>query len=427
MCYFFCCRTMKPLFPIVVAILVIATNAHSESIAAKQLAKSKEPVVEAEESEPQARSGRCTVCSGTSSLKTHSHHTSAAIQTLPQISEIHTQQSFEECNSEKGCAGIKLKDGKLVQKYGDLDAFKAAAAANTGEEFQFQAAASKVLEGKIPNSGPFWWMNENSPFKNLEGSGSGSQKFSKFQSSSFSTSTNGGSGGVNIAANPFLNGDLAKINNGFTSGAANFAGQGFKAAGGSQGAGFSGSFGAGSGLANGFGGGSQSSYKSSSQSTYTTGQNGFAGQGGLSQAGLGVVQGGLGGSQSNFNAFNSASKFASGFTGSSPAPFSSTGANVNLIQNSQKTSGYDFEQQQQTQQNIDGAFASTGNVQSFANSGGELQQTCAGQGYICVQKAQCNNGVVNSNGGNLLQANTQVGELLYSIHHPFISSHVKIG
>ncbi|CAB3257379.1 unnamed protein product [Arctia plantaginis] len=393
--------TMKPLFPIVVAILVIATNAHSKSTESKVLAESKEPVAEAEESEPQTRSERCTVCSGTSSLKTHSHHASGNFQTLPQISEVHTQQFFEECNSEKGCAGVKLKDGKLVQKYGDLDAFKAAAEANNGDEFQFQAAASKVLEGKIPNSGPFWWMNENSPFKNVGGAGGNSQKFSKFQSSSFSTASNGGSGGVNIAANPFLNGELSKINNGFTSGGANFAGQGFKASGGSQGAGFSTS---GTGLANGFGSGSQSSYGSSSQNSFAGGQNGFSAQGGLNQAGFG---GGLGGSQSNFNAFNSASKFGSGFTGSSPAPFSSTGANVNLIQNSQKTSDYDFEQQQQTQQNIDEAFAATGNVQGSVNSGGELQQTCTGQGYICVHKTQCNNGVVNTNGGNLQRENTQ--------------------
>ncbi|XP_075988919.1 uncharacterized protein LOC142984921 [Anticarsia gemmatalis] len=426
---------MKPLFPIVVAILVVAANAHPEHTEeVKELAKSKEPVVEAEPSDPQERKERCTACAGTLSLKTH-QNALAALKNLPNA-EVHTQQSFEGCSSDKGCAGVQLKDGKLVKKFGNLDAFNAAAAANSGGEFQFHPAS--VFEGKVGAGGPFWWMNENSPFKNTGAAGSGhSEKFSKFQSSSFTSSSNGGAGGLDLAANPFLNGEFSKLSGGFTSGGANFAGQGFEAAGAgasqgagfgagfggsqgagfgaAQGAGFSAGQGAGFGAAQGagfagqggsFGSGSQSSFGSNSQSSFAGAQNGFGGQS-LAGQGLAGQGAGLGGGQSNFNSFNSASKFAStGYTGSSPAPFASTGSNVNLIQNSQK-SDYDFEQQQQTQQNIDELFQATGNVQAHENTGGDLQQTCSGQGYICVHKAQCNNGVVNTNGGSLLQANTQ--------------------
>lgn len=386
---------MKPLFSIVVAILVIAANAHPENIEdVKELPQSKEPVVEAEESEPQARKERCTACSGTQSLKSQ-NQVLAAVKNLPH-SEVHTQESFEECSSEKGCAGIKLKDGKVVQKFGNLEAFKAAALQNAGNEFQFQAAANSVFEGGVPNGGPYWWMNQNSPFKNAGAAGGAhSEKFSKFQSSSFTSSSNGGAGGVDIAANPFLNGDFSKLSGGFTSSGGNFAaGQGFDSA--SAGGSFGGAQGAGQGAGFGQGGSfGQSSFGSNSQSSFAQGGQGLAGQAG----------------QSNFNAFNAGSKFGStGYTGSSPAPFASSGSNVNLIQNSQK-GAFDFDQQQQTQQSIDEAFQSTGNVQG-QSTGGDLQQTCAGQGYICVHKAQCNNGVVNTNGGSLLQANTQVSDYL---------------
>lgn len=382
---------MKPLFAIVVAILVIAANALPENIEdVKELPQSKEPVVEAEESEPQERKERCSACSGTLSLKSPKD-VLAAIHSLPNA-EVHTQESFEECSSEKGCAGIKLKDGKLIQKYGDFEAFKAAALANNANGFQFQAADSNsVFKGGL-TGGPFWWMNENSPFKDAVDAGSGhSAKFSKFQSSSFSSSTGGGTG-LDISSNPFLNGDFSKLNTGFSNAGSNFAaGQGFEAAASGQGSGY----GYGVGQSGAFGSGSQSSFGSNSQSSFAGAQNGFG-------QGLTGAQGGLGGGQTSFNAYNSASKFSStGYTGSSPAPFSG-GSNINLIQNSQKS-----EFDQQTQQNIDELFQSTGNVQAVESSGGDLQQTCSGQGYICVQKAQCNNGVVNTNGGSLLQANTQ--------------------
>ncbi|KAJ8706430.1 hypothetical protein PYW08_011056 [Mythimna loreyi] len=410
--------TMKPLFPIVVAILVLAANA--------ELPKSEEPALEAEASSPQARTERCTACSGTQSLKSPKDFL-AALKNSPNA-EVHTQESFEGCSSEKGCAGLKVKDGKVVEKFGNLQAFQAAVNADTGNEFQFQAAGNSVFEGGAPNGGPFWWMNQNSPFKAGAAGGGGSfEKFSK-SSSSFTSSSNTGAGGVDLGANPFLNGDFSKLAGGagFTGAGAgsgsNFASQTFESSSAKEvdisgnpflnGA-VSGS-GAGFGGQSGFASGSQSAFGASSQSGFgaqggqsgfgaQAGQSGFGAQGNVGQSGFGSQ-----GSQSGFNSFN-ANKFSSGsgYTGSSPAPFApSAGANVNLIQNTQK-SEYDFEQQQQTQQNIDEVFQSTGNVNAHDNSGGDLQQTCAGQGYVCVHKSQCNNGVVNTNGGGLLQANTQ--------------------
>ena len=431
MSMFLCYRTMKPLFPIVVAILVLAANAHPENIEdVKELPQSNEPVLEAEASEPQARAERCTACAGTHNLKSPKELL-AALKTLPNA-EVHTQESFEGCSSEKGCAGLKVKDGKVVEKFGNIQAFQAAANANTGNEFQFQAAGNSVFEGGAPNGGPFWWMNQDSPFKAGAANGGGSfEKFSK-SSSSFSSSSNGGAGGVDLAANPFLNGGFAKLGGaGFTGTGGNFANsQSFESSstkeidisknpflnGGVSGAGVG--FGAGNAF------GSQSSFGSNSQSSFGAqgGQGGFGAQG--SQNGFGAQGGQAGfgaqGSQSGFGSSFNANKFASGsgYTGSSPAPFAPAGgANVNLIQNSQKE--YDFEQQQQTQQNIDEIFKSTGNVNAHDNSGGDLQQTCAGQGYVCVHKSQCNNGVVNTNGGGLLQANTQVSYLIFLLNGEF--------
>ncbi|XP_047038564.1 uncharacterized protein LOC124643605 isoform X1 [Helicoverpa zea] len=411
---------MKPLFPIVVAILVITANAHPENIEdIKVLPQSKEPIVEAEASEPQPRTERCTACSGTLSLKSPKELL-AAIKTLPNA-EVHTQESFEGCSSEKGCAGIKVKDGKVIQKFGNLQAFNAAANADTANEFQFQAAGSNVFEGGVPNGGPFWWMNQNSPFKNGAAGGGSFEKFSK-SSSSFTSSSNG-AGGVDLAANPFLNGDFSKLAGGagFSGAGGNFASsQSFESSakeidisknpflnGGVQASGFGGQSAFGSGSQS-FGANSQSGFGAQgSQAAFGSqaGQAAFAGQGNQGFGAQGQQSSFSQGSQ-GFNAFNSGSKFGTGYTGSSPAPFAApTGSNVNLIQNSQKE--YDFEQQQQTQQNIDEVFQSTGNVNAHDNSDGGLQQTCAGQGYVCVHKSQCNNGVVNTNGGGLLQANTQ--------------------
>lgn len=374
---------MKPLFSIVVAILVIAANAHPENIEqVKELPQSHEPVLEAEASEPQARTERCTACAGTHSLKSPKELL-ASLKTLPNA-EVHTQSTFEECSSEKGCAGVKIKDGKIVQKFGNLQAFKAAANADAANEFQFQAAGNSVFEGGVANGGPFWWMNEqNSPFKNA-GAGGSFEKFSK-SSSSFTSSSNTGAGGVDLGANPFLNGGFSKLagNAGFTGAGGNFAG-------------------------------SQSFESSSSTKEIDISKNPFLSGGATGfggQSSFGGAQGNFGAGQSGYNSFSSGSSSnfgssGSGYTGSSPSPFAaSSGANVNLIQNSQKN---EFDYAQQTQQNIDEIFQSTGNVNAHDNSGGDLQQTCAGQGYVCVLKSQCNNGVVNTNGGGLLQANTQV-------------------
>ncbi|XP_063836491.1 uncharacterized protein LOC135085654 [Ostrinia nubilalis] len=439
---------MKPLQAVVAICLVLAIGARSETLENTK-ESTKDVISESEQSEPQARAERCTTCSGGVKLSFKSpNDVLAAIQALPG-GEVHTQQSFEGCSSDKGCAGLKVKDGRVVEKFGNVDAFQAAAAADTGNEFQFHAGGGlgNVFEGGIPDGGPFWWMNQNSPFKN-GAAGGNFEKFSK-SSSSFTSSGTAGAGGVDIAANPFLNGDFSKLAGGFGAGAESkpgfssssfesssfsssskgdvdisknpflnggvkFGQNGFAAQGG-FGAG-SAQFGAGAAGAGQSGAGQAASQFGASQSAFSASNNAFGAQGsqgaGAGNSGLtsGSAQGGAFGGGFSGSAFNAASnKFgASGYTGSSPSPFTaSTGSNVNLIQSSQKGSEFDFEQQQQTQQNIDEAFQSTGNVHAHEHSGGDLQQTCAGQGYVCVHKAQCNNGVVNTNGAGVIQARTQ--------------------
>lgn len=403
---------MRQLHTIVAFCLILAASAVEDI----------EPLVESEDVEPQARAERCTNC-GTVNFKSP-NQVLAHIQTLPGA-EVHTQQSFEECSSEKGCAGIKVKDGKIIERFGNADAFKAAAAADSGNEFQFHVAGSNVFEGGIPNGGPYWWMNQNSPFKANAAAGGGNfEKFSK-SSSSFSSSGNaaggggqfggvggqfGGAGGqfgasggqfggtIDLSANPFLNGEFSKIAGGFA------GGQEVKPS----------SF-------------QSSSFESSSFSTSNKGgdvdisKNPFLNGGVNKFKGAGFQASGAGFASGNQNQNfgqgfqgqgTSGSKFASssGYVGSSPSPFtaSTPGNNVNLIQNTQKNSEFDFEQQSQSQQNIDEVFQGTGNVHAHEHSGGDLQQTCAGQGYVCVHKAQCNNGVVNTNGAAVLQAKTKV-------------------
>lgn len=239
---------MKPLFHIVVTIcLVLAINAHPENIdEVKELPQSKEPIVEAEETEAQARVERCTACSPNLKLNLKSpKDLLAAIQHLP--GEVHTQESYEGCSSDKGCVGIKVKDGRVVEKFGNLESFKQAAAQDTTNEFSFhEAGADSNL--------PFWWMNKNSPFKSTgsfekfsksssyktASSGVGTLDNPAIQSSSFkssySSSTNGG---LDLANNPFFNGA------GFGAGQSTFDqfnGQSaFNAANFGQGAGFVGS------------------------------------------------------------------------------------------------------------------------------------------------------------------------------------------
>lgn len=439
---------MKPLLPVVAICLILSVSALPENIEeVKELPQSKEPIVEAEESEPQARKERCTSCGGGLKLNLKSpNEVLAAIQALPGA-EVHTQQSYESCSSDKGCAGLKVKDGRVVEKFGNVDAFKAAAAADTGNEFQFHAGGG-VFEGGVGNGGPFWWMNQqNSPFKNAAGSG-GFEKYSK-QSSSFTSSGNAGSlpfvagGSVDLAANPFLNGDFSKLAGGFGgnagTGKEGFSSSSFESSSfstsnkgevdlaknpflnggikfGQGGFGAQAGFGAGGAQFGATGAGQGAGGQTfNSQSSFSQSSNTFGGQGqGFGAQGAQGAQGGanFGASGSAFNAA-SASKFGGGYTGSSPSPFTASagGSNVNLIQNTQKASEFEFDQSQQTQQNIDEAFQSTGNVLAHEHTGGELQQTCAGQGYVCVHKAQCNNGVVNGNGANVLQAKTQVSSM----------------
>ncbi|CAK1592827.1 unnamed protein product [Parnassius mnemosyne] len=346
---------MKPLLRTVAAIcLILTTHALPENIEdVKELPQSKEPVVEAEESAPQARAERCTSCSSTINLSSKSpQDIIAALQTLPG-GAVHTQQSFEGCSSSKGCAGIKYQDGKVTNKFGNLNAFGGENAFKAGSSF-----GSNLLNGQISNK-PFWWMGDNSPFNNLNSgnfetktsssgftsnSGGKGQSTYETSSSSFQSSQEGG---IDVANNPFLNGNI------------NFGQSGFAAG---QGSGFaSGSQGAGSSFQSGFGTG---------QSTYSgSGSNKFSG---------------------------------AGYTGSSPRPFAtSTGSNVNLIQNTQKVNEYDFDQ---TQQAVNGdIFSETSNVNIQGQTDGDLQQTCTGQGYVCVLKSQCINGIVNTNGAGILQ------------------------
>ncbi|XP_052757980.1 serine-rich adhesin for platelets [Galleria mellonella] len=492
---------MKPLHTVVAICLLITVTALPENIEdVKELPQSKEPIVEAEESETSPRKERCSSCATKFNVKSP-NDVLAAIQALPGA-EVHTQQSFEGCSSDKGCAGIKVKDGRVIERFGNVDAFRAAAAADTANEFNFHAAGTfgnNVFEGGLPGNGPFWWMNQDSPFKSGD-SGGNFEKFSKSSSSSFSSSGSTGAGGIDISANPFLNGgfvagaaggaqggkpasafesssfesssfsskgniDLSKnpfLNGGVKLGQGGFQAQGgfgssqgssqfgsqssgFGATGqsasfgaGSQSAGFgagsqttgfgagsqTAGFGAGSQTA-GFGAGSQSSgsatgsqsgYGASSQGSGLNAQGAFnsgsqsgssfqSSSSGFQSFGAGQTTGSSQGasSQGGYNSGSfSGNKFAgSGFVGSSPRPFtaSTPGAGINLIQNTQKTSEFDYSQSV----NIDESSRGTTGV----SSGGALQQTCSGQGYVCVHKAQCNNGVVNSNGAAVLQANSQ--------------------
>ncbi|CAG9134325.1 unnamed protein product [Plutella xylostella] len=410
---------MKPLIRVVVAIcLVISTRALPNIAEVNELQEKSAPAIETEDDDSQSRAERCTTCGPNLSFKSP-HQVLAALQALPG-GEVHTQSSFEGCSSDKGCAGIRVKDGKVLEKFGNIDAFRQAAAADVGNEFTFHAAesfGSGVLQGGIPKEGPFWWMNENSPFK----AGAGGAGYEKFSSSSSSYSSNGAAGGANgagfganldLAQNPFLNGESAKFGSGFTSqgGAINGGSSQFQESS--------------STVVKPSNGYQQSSFESSSFSSSSNkngevdiSKNPFLNGGFKNQAGFAgqsafAGQGGFGGAQnagSQGYSSSSGSKYSSsGYTGSSPSPFtaSTAGSNINLIQNTQKASEFDYEQQQQ-QQNIDEIFQETGNVHHEHNNGGELQQTCAGQGYVCVHRAQCNNGVVNTNGAGILQAKTK--------------------
>lgn len=331
---------MKPLLNIVVTIcLVVATTALPENIEdVKQLPQTKEPVVEAAEGQNHPRIERCSACSA----KLHLNQPNFAAL---QQGEVHTSQSFEGCTSDSGCAGVKIKDGKIIEKFGNLEAFENAAASNSANEYQFLTvnALKNALEKGIPNEGPFWWMNQNSPFK-----ASGFQKYTSKSSQYTSSSNNGG-----LSENIFLNGEFSK-GVGFNSGSAGFS---------SGSAGFS-------SAAAGYGG---------SVSSGSLGENPF-------------LNGQVG----------------AGYSGSSPRPFtaSTVGSNINLIQNSQK----EYSQGA----SIDDVFAGSGNVRPNENAG-DLQQTCAGQGYVCVPRSQCNNGVVNINGGILPQASSQVSDIYWIV------------
>lgn len=371
---------MKPLLRSVAAIcLLLSIHALPDNIEdVKQLPQTKEPVVEAEESDPQARVERCITC--TSVVKAKSPKTAALTQ-LPGAT-FHTQQSFQSCTSDKGCAGLKVKDGNVIERYGNADAFNAAAAADINNEFTFHSAAALAdLLAAAAINPPFWWMNENSPFK--AGAGGNFEKFSKSESSSFSSGANAnlGAAALNLAANPFLNGDLSKT------------------------ASTGGSFQSSSAY--------DSSYSASNNGEVDLSKNPFLNGGfkaGSGQVGLG----GAFGAQAANSAFGAsgfnAGKVGAGYIGSSPAPFAAIGSNVNLI--SQKANEFDFEQQQQTQQNIDEIFSNSGNVAAGLDvSGGELQQACAGQGYVCALKTQCANGVVIASYAAILQAKPKVSDV----------------
>lgn len=416
---------MKPLLQTVVALsLLLIVRALPENIEdVKELPQSKEPVVEAEESEPQTRVERCTKCAAnTLKIKTP-REILAALQALP-AGEVHTQQSYEGCSSDKGCAGLKLKDGEVVEKYGDVDAFKAAAAADVNNEFNFRAGfANNVLEGAFGEK-PFWWMNQNSPFKLGSANGGSFEKYSKSSSSKYSSSASGGAigGGLDLATNPFLNGNVA--------------------------------LGAGQNIAtvkpNSFQSSSYeaSSFSSSNKGDFDLSKNPFlnggfkAGQAGAVGfgAGLAANQGfGASGVAQNFDAsavnsastinaaaaqgfgtsfgtgFESANNVATGYVGSSPSPFVTP--NINVIQD-EKASEFDFEQQQQTQQNVDNFFQS-GNV-GIDVSGGDLQQSCVSEGFSCVIKSQCNNGVA------YLRINPGVSVLIMQILLPYKLKEISI-
>ncbi|OWR43864.1 Serine protease H164 [Danaus plexippus plexippus] len=353
---------MKPLLSVVSLCLLLCVHALPENIEdVKELPQSKEPIVEAEESKPQARAERCTTCSTLKLGLKSPKEVLAALHSLPGA-EVHTQQSFEGCSSDKGCAGLKLKDGKVIERFGNVEAFKAAAASDVNNEFNFHAGFGSDLF-KSANS-PFWWMNQDSPF-NGGANGASFEKFSK--SSSFSSGSGGNAAftGMDLSANPFLNGQFSNLGLAGDASSVNpFQSSTF-----------------------------ESSAFSASSKTGQAGLQGFGAQNAASNFGASAFNSGFAGNK------------LSGFSGSSPAPFGS-GANVNLIQNAQKND-FDFEQQQ-TQQNIDEIFQNAGNLGVDAGvTAGELQQTCSGLGYACVLKTQCNNGVVNINGAAALQAKTK--------------------
>ncbi|KAJ0183014.1 hypothetical protein K1T71_000990 [Dendrolimus kikuchii] len=337
---------MKPLFNIVVTIcLVVAATAHPENIEdVKQLPQTKEPVVEADEAQNHPRIERCSACAA----KLHLNQPNFAA--LSQVGEVHTSQSFEGCSSENGCAGVKVKDGKVVEKFGNLDSFKNAISSDATKEFQFHAASAlkNVFEKGIPGDGPFWWMNQNSPFKT-------SSSFQKYTSNSAYTS---GSNDEGLSKNIFLNGQFAK-------------GPSFNAGGANVNSG-------------------ASSFNSGSANYHSSSSSFNSGSSSVNTASL---------SENPFLNGQLSSGFT-GYTGSSPSPFtaSTVGSNINLIQSSEK--------QYIQGASIDNGFANSGNVRPNENSG-DLQQTCAGQGYVCVPRSQCNNGVVNTNGGYIPQANSQ--------------------
>ncbi|XP_013136391.1 PREDICTED: uncharacterized protein LOC106101639 isoform X2 [Papilio polytes] len=348
---------MKPLLSTVVAIcLILPTLAHPENIEeVKELPQSKQPVLEAEESKPQARKERCSKCSSTVNLDLKTpKDLIAALQTLPG-GEVHTQQSFEGCSSSKGCAGIKVQDGKVTDKFGNLNAF--------GGENTFKAGStfgSNLLNGKISGE-PLWWMGANSPFKNVNSA--------SYKASSSYTSTTGGAiggaigaGGVDLSKNIFLNPGAG----GFGAGQSNYDA-------------------------------SSSSFQATKEGEIDVVNNPFLnGNINLAQSGVGAGQGFGAGQAGGAYGASSTTAFGSGsgYVGSSPSPFAtSTGSNINLIQSAQKPSVFDFDQSQQTIS--DDIFAGGSNVNLQGQAGGELEQSCLGQGYACVLRSQCSNGVTS--------------------------------
>ncbi|XP_026734582.1 uncharacterized protein LOC113498671 [Trichoplusia ni] len=135
---------MKPLFSIVVAVLVVAATAHPQTIEFSRTFQSKPKTV------------------------------------------VRTEEIVEGCSSEKGCASIKKVNGAVVEKFGNLQVLDEAA----------KAGVSKT---------GFQGTNQlNSPFK---AGGIGGGSFSKISktSTSYTSSSSSGSGGVGLAANPGLN------------------------------------------------------------------------------------------------------------------------------------------------------------------------------------------------------------------------------
>ncbi|XP_050358388.1 uncharacterized protein LOC126778781 isoform X7 [Nymphalis io] len=373
---------MKPLLKTVVAIsLLLIVHAHPENIEdVKELPQSKELAVEAEESEPQARVERCTTC-GTGNLKSP-QALFADLQAVPGA-EVHTQQSFEGCSSEKGCAGLKIKDGKVVERYGNADAYNAAASANSNNEFKFYSGLAKnVFEGTLPGNGPHWWMNQDSPFKGGAASSGKFEKFSKSSSSSYSSTGSSGAGAnsaLNLAGNPFLNGDLATLAAEQNVGVikpSNFQSSSYES----------------------------SSFSASNKGKVDLSNNPFLNGGfkaGQTGFGFGATAGFDAANSQSYNAnanaqsfgnsysggFASGNKVSTGYASLTPQIATSV-SNVNQIQG-EKANEFDYQQQtQQSQQNFNTAFQSSGSV-----SGSGLQQTCATEGYSCVIKSQCNNGV----------------------------------